>query len=123
MPSSVATIHLCMDAERASGCPRWFVLLSAGTRRDEDLCYRAELDDEIIREIFWCNRPTFLLPRAGEPVLIITHDDSRIRAAYEVAAVIGVEPDDVVGRIGAICLNYRHRYLLRKNKRLPCRTA
>ncbi|MET4040518.1 hypothetical protein ABIC03_002209 [Bradyrhizobium sp. RT6a] len=55
----------------------------------EDLCYRAELDDEIIREIFWCDLSTFLLPKAGELVLVVAHDDTRIRAADEVAAVIG----------------------------------
>lgn len=68
----------------------------------EDLCYRAELDDEIIREIFWCDLSTFLLPKAGELVLVVAHDDTRIRAADEVAAVIGVEPDDMIGRIDAV---------------------
>ena len=76
--------------------------MSAGTRRDEDLCYRAELDDEIIREIFWCDLSTFLVPKANELVLIVAHDDTRIRAADEVAAVIGVEPDYVMGRISAV---------------------
>src|SRR4051794_35170997 len=84
----------------------------------EDLCYRAELDDKIIREIFWRELSTFLLPKADELVLIVTHDDTGIRAADEVAAVIRVEPDDVIGRSGAVCLNCCHRYLLRKNKRL-----
>jgi hypothetical protein len=49
----------------------------------EILCHEAELDDEVAREILRLYLPPFFLPKAQESALVVTHDDSGVRATDE----------------------------------------
>jgi hypothetical protein len=73
----------------------------------------AELNDQILRQILRRDRAAFFLPQPRKVVLIMAHDDAGIRAADKGAAVVGVEREDGMGRLGALGWNGGHRYLLR----------
>src|SRR5215472_5573924 len=49
----------------------------------EVFSYHPELDNEIARQIFRFDFPTFLLPQAHERRLIIAHDNAGIRSTDE----------------------------------------
>ncbi|MCK1703670.1 hypothetical protein IVA86_20245 [Bradyrhizobium sp. 146] len=83
---------------------------------EERWYHAAELDDQIVREVFWLDLAALLPPESYKRVLIVSHDGPRIRAADEMTAVVRVKPNNVIGRTSAVCLNRCHRYLLRKNK-------
>ena len=52
------------------------------------LCYAAQLDDEVAREVLGFDFSAFLLPEAEKGRFIATHDHSRIGAADKRASVV-----------------------------------
>ena len=47
-----------------------------------------ELDDKVARQVFGLGFAALLAPKAGQGGFVIAHDDPRIRAADEVAAIL-----------------------------------
>jgi hypothetical protein len=58
----------------------------------QPLSGQAELDNEIAGEILRLDLAAFFLPKANEGSFIVAHDDARVRAADEVAAIGRFEP-------------------------------
>jgi hypothetical protein len=54
---------------------------------------QAELDDEVVREVFGLNFAPLFVPEPDQSVFILTHDNPGIRASNErLASVTGVSP-------------------------------
>src|SRR6516165_5736352 len=46
----------------------------------------AELDNEVLAQVFWFGLTPLLTPEPDEPRLVIAHDDTSVGAAYERAS-------------------------------------
>jgi hypothetical protein len=53
----------------------------------EVLGHQAELDDEVVGQVFWLSLAPFLAPEADQFLFVDTHDDPGIGAADEMAAI------------------------------------
>ena len=53
-----------------------------------------ELNDEIAGKILRLELAAFFAPETDEIFFIITHDDTGIRSANEIPAIVAIEPDD-----------------------------
>ena len=51
------------------------------------LCDAAELDNEVLAQVFWFGLTPLLTPEPDEPRLVIAHDDASVGAAYERATI------------------------------------
>jgi hypothetical protein len=56
----------------------------------EVLGNRAELDDQIFREILWLDLAALFQPEPNQLILIVAHNDFGVRAADESAAIFFV---------------------------------
>ena len=61
-----------------------------------------ELNDEVVGEILSIDLAALFAPKTDEVFFIITHDDARIRAADEIAAIVGIEFKDWTPSFSAI---------------------
>ncbi len=57
----------------------------------------AELDDQVVGEVFRLDLAALLPPQPDQSGLIVAHDDPGIRAADEGAAIHWIEPDRTIG--------------------------
>ncbi len=69
------------------------------------LGHRAELNDQVLREIRRRQLAALFPPQPDEVFLIVAHDDAGIRSADEVASVVGVETNDLMRRRNCVVLN------------------
>jgi hypothetical protein len=53
-----------------------------------------ELNNKIARKILTLDLAAFFAPETDEIFFMITHDDTGIRSANEIPAIVAIEPDD-----------------------------
>jgi hypothetical protein len=55
----------------------------------------AELNNEILAQVFWFDLASLLPPKPEEPCLIVAHDDPGVRTAYEFSSMVQCFPSRV----------------------------